>query len=82
MTFANHAGNPTKRATRPISTWALMLRALVTVLILPDWAESGKPRPIWTLVVPILVGMAGAILALKDKHPWRAAVSALWVSVL
>ncbi|BBE23727.1 hypothetical protein MN0502_26100 [Arthrobacter sp. MN05-02] len=82
MTFADHADDPAPRATRPIATWVLMLLAAVVVLILPDWAGTGSPRPTWVFAIPILLGLAGAALALRGRHPWWAAASALWGVVL
>ena len=52
------------------------------VLLLPDWAGSGTPRPIWVFAIPVLLGLTGAAFALKDKHPWWAAASALWGFIL
>jgi hypothetical protein len=59
-----------------------MLVAVIVVLLLPDWGESGSPRPIWVFAVPVLLGLIGAVLALRSRHPWWAAASALWGFVL
>lgn len=82
MSFADHADHPSPRAARPVATWVLMLLAAVVVLLLPDWAGTGALRPIWVFAIPILFGLTGAALALKNRHPWWAAASALWGFVL
>lgn len=82
MTFADHADHQAPRAARPITTWVLMLLAAVVVFLLPDWAGTGVPRPIWVFAIPILLGLTGAAFALKGRHPWWAAASALWGFVL
>lgn len=70
------------KVRRPIATWALMLGALVLVLLLPDWAETGEPRSIWAFAIPVLLGLIGAGVALKTMHPWWAALSAVWGFIL
>lgn len=59
-----------------------MLGALIVVVLLPDWTGTGNPRPIWLFAVPVLLGLIGAGIALKDRHPWWAALSALWGFIL
>ncbi|MBG6192067.1 hypothetical protein IWX64_003036 [Arthrobacter sp. CAN_A212] len=82
MTYADHADHQEPRATRPVATWVLMLLAFAVVFFLPDWAGSGTPRPIWVFTIPILLGLTGAAFALRTRHPWWAATSALWGFVL
>ncbi|OUM44742.1 hypothetical protein CI784_03320 [Arthrobacter agilis] len=60
----------------------MMLLALITVLFLPDWTRSGDLRPIWVFALPCVLGLVGAVLALRSGHPWWAAASALWGFVL
>lgn len=65
--------------SRPVTTWVLMLLAAVVVLLLlPDWTGSGVLRPISLFSVPVLLGVVGAVFALKDGRPWWAVMSALW----
>lgn len=64
--------------SRPVTTWVLMSLAAVVVLLLPDWTGSGVLRPLWLFSVPVLLGIVGAVFALKDGRPWWAAMSALW----
>lgn len=78
MTSSDHADHQAPRDTRPIATWVLMLLAVIATLLLPDWAATGDSRPIWVLALPILLGLIGAALALRNRHPWWAAGSALW----
>lgn len=59
-----------------------MLGALIVVVLLPDWTGTGNPRSIWLFAVPVLLGLIGAGIALKDRHPWWAALSALWGFIL
>ncbi len=75
-------GGPLPKSRRPIATWALMIAALVAILLLPDWAETGELRSIWLFVVPVLLGLIGAVVALKTGHRWWAAFSAVWGFVL
>ncbi len=82
MSSADHADHQAPRTDKPISTWVLMLVAVIVVLLLPDWGGSGSPRPIWVFAVPVLLGLIGAVLALRSRHPWWAAASALWGFVL
>ncbi|GAA1116514.1 hypothetical protein [Arthrobacter flavus] len=82
MTYADHADHQEPRATRPVATWVLMLLAIAVVFLLPDWTGSGTRRPIWVFAIPILLGLIGAGFALRTKHPWWAAASALWGFVL
>ena len=55
-----------------------MLSAAIVVLLLPDWIDSGVLRPVWIFSMPVLLGIIGAVFALKDRCPWWAAMSALW----
>jgi uncharacterized membrane protein len=71
-------GDETHAPSRPITTWVLMFLATVLTLLLPDWTGSGALRPIWLFSVPVLLGIVGAVFALKDGRPWWAAMSALW----
>lgn len=64
------------------TTWVLMVLALVAVLLLPDWTASGASRPIWLLALPIVLGLAGAVFALRGRHYWWALASAAWGFVL
>jgi hypothetical protein len=82
MTFADHADHQAPRTTRPVATWVLMLLSVVVVFLLPDWTGTGVPRPLWALAIPILLGLTGALLALRGRHPWWAAASALWGFIL
>lgn len=59
-----------------------MLLTVVIVLLLPDWAGTGAPRPLWVLATPAILGLIGAAFALKSGHLWWAAASALWGFVL
>lgn len=67
---------------RPFATWGLMALAAIIVLLLPDGTGSGNLRPVWVFLIPILLGLAGAALALKRGHLWWAVGSALWGFVL
>lgn len=64
--------------SRPVTTWVLMSLAAIIVLLLPDWTGSGAIRPLWLFSVPVLLGIVGAVFALKNRRPWWAALSALW----
>lgn len=64
--------------SRPVTTWVLMFLAAVVVLLLPDWTGSGALRPLWLFSVPVLLGVAGAVFALKAGHLWWAVIAALW----
>jgi prepilin signal peptidase PulO-like enzyme (type II secretory pathway) len=65
-------------ADGPGATWAFMVAALVAVFLLPDWAGTGVPRPLWVFAMPVLLGLIGAGIALKAMHPWWAVLSAVW----
>lgn len=82
MSSADHADHQAPRTTKPVFTWVLMLLAVIVVLLFPDWTGSGAPRPIWVFAVPVVLGLIGAVLALRARHPWWAVVSALWGFVL
>lgn len=73
---------PGTRSGPPLTTWALMLGALIVVVATPDWTDSGFHRPVWILALPILFGLVGAGLALRSDRPWWAVASALWGFVL
>lgn len=64
--------------SRPVTTWVLMSLAAIIVLLLPDWTGSGVVRSLWLFSVPVLLGIVGAVFALKNRRPWWAALSALW----
>lgn len=78
MPPADPADRPAPRAAAPVVTWAMMFLAMIVVVLLPDRAGSGDPRPIWALATPALLGLVGAVFALRGRHPWWAAISALW----
>lgn len=82
MSYANDDHNSASHVDRPFVTWALMLGALVIVLALPDWSGSGAIRPLWISALPLILGLVGAVFALKGGHPWWAGISALWGFVL
>lgn len=82
MTLTDHADHEAPRAARPVTTWVFMLLAVTTIFLLPDWAGTGAPRPVWAFAIPVLLGLTGAAFALKDEHPWWAAASAIWGFVL
>lgn len=82
MSSADHAEHQAPRPARPVSTWVLMLLAVIVVLLVPDWTGSGAPRPIWVFAVPVVLGLIGAALALRSRHPWWVVVSTLWGFVL
>jgi hypothetical protein len=52
--------------SRPVTTWALMFLAAVVIVLLLDWTGSGALRPLWLFSVPVLLGIVGAVLALKQ----------------
>lgn len=55
-----------------------MLLALIVVLLLPDWTGSGGNRPVWLLLIPIVLGLLGAAFAVYTRNFWWALASALW----
>ena len=63
---------------RPITTWAFMALALIVVLFMPDWTESGTSRPLWLFALPVLLGIVGAVFAVRARRVWWAVASALW----
>lgn len=56
----------------------LMVLALVVGLLLPDWFDTGTARPVWLLAAPIVLGLVGAVIAIRGGRPLWAAASALW----
>lgn len=67
---------------RPIVTWASMLLALVVVLLMPDWTGAGGNRPVWLFLIPIFLGLLGAVFAVYTRNLWWALTSAVWGFVL
>lgn len=67
-----------RREKKPWATWVLMLLALVSVLLLPDWTNSGSSRPLWLFLCPVALGLAGALFAAQSGHFRWAVISALW----
>ncbi|MEG9249985.1 hypothetical protein V6S67_17990 [Arthrobacter sp. Soc17.1.1.1] len=41
----------------------LMFMTVIVVLLLPDWTGSGDTRRVWVFTVPVLLGLAGAVIA-------------------
>ncbi|GAB3537162.1 hypothetical protein GCM10027403_20480 [Arthrobacter tecti] len=75
-------GHERRRTGKLRVTWALMAAAVVVVLLLPDWADTGAARPIWLFALPVVLGLVGAGFALAGRHPWWGVLSAVWGFVL
>ncbi|TFD11452.1 hypothetical protein E3T35_09575 [Cryobacterium sp. TMT1-2-2] len=78
MSTAQTSGRNSNETNRPVVTWSLMVLALIVVALIPDWTESGANRPLWLFVVPIVLGLSGAVFAVRNRHFWWAFVSAVW----
>jgi len=55
-----------------------MVIAAVVVLLMPDWTGTGIARPLWLFALPIALGIVGAVVALRTRHPGWALTSAIW----
>lgn len=78
MTTAETPENEPVHAKRPVATWTLMACAVASVLLIPDWTNSGGLRPMWIMVFPVALGLAGAFFAAQSGRFWWAMISALW----
>ena len=65
-------------ARKPVVTWVLLLAGLGIILLLPERAGSGSTRPLWIFTLPVLLGWAGAVFALRAGHYWWFLLSAVW----
>ena len=74
MSTAQTSGRNSNETNRPVVTWSLMVLALIVVALIPDWTESGANRPLWLFVVPIVLGLGGAVFAVRNRHFWSAAL--------
>lgn len=75
-------GNELVPSKKPLVTWALMFLSLVSVLLIPDWTNSGSTRPMRILAVPVMLSLAGAYFAAQAGHFRWAMIAAFWGFVL
>lgn len=62
----------------PAPAAACLVLTLAATAALPDWSGSGVARPLWALLLPAALGLAGAGLALLARRPgWAAACAAV-----
>lgn len=53
----------------PAPAAACLVLTLAATAALPDWSGSGVARPLWALLLPAALGLAGAGLALRARRP-------------
>ncbi|MET4059280.1 hypothetical protein ABIB35_000811 [Arthrobacter sp. UYP6] len=66
------------RAQKPVTTWVLMICALISLLLIPDWTGSGRIRPLWLFGIPVGMGLMGAVFAAHSGRFGWAMLSAFW----
>lgn len=63
---------------KPVVTWALMFLSLVSVLLMPDWTNSGGSRPMWIFAIPVVLSLVGASFAAQAGYFRWAMIAAFW----
>ena len=58
-----------RRRTYTAAAWTSIAVSAALTLALIDWTNTGRPRPLWALLLPALSGILGWIAGLLANKP-------------
>lgn len=67
---------------RPLGTWIFMFLAVVATVVQPEEMRPEGPWPVWLIGLPVVLGIVGAVLAIRGRHFWWGVISAAWGFIL